>query len=158
MGKLTHLAGALFLAITAQSLQAQDVFDASPEVRVVRPHATASPTPRRNPDRPAANDQKAARISLAQGEVREVLRVSKFANPEWSFYLPPEATRVVQLVVERHALHVYYFLRARQRGNTVGGVVERSWLDREGFSPRSVSDEARIQWVIKGNPIFIEVK
>lgn len=156
MEKSTQIAWALFLAITAQSAQAQDVFDASPEVRVIRPAAPLSP--RQNPERPVAHSKNAARIVLARGEIQEVLRVSKFARPELSFYLPPEATRVVQLVVERHAMHVCYFLRARNRGTTVGGVVERNWLDRAGFFPRSVSDEARVQWAVKCNPLFIEVR
>jgi hypothetical protein len=152
------------MAVTAlcvlQQARAADVFDASPEVRVVReqrapskPAGVRRPEPR--PSQPAP--ENAARVVLKPGEVREILRSSKTASPELAFYLPPEATRVVQLVVEKRGFKRTYFLKALARGKTVGGAVERRWLDGGGFAPRSAADEARIQAAIKHNPLFIQV-
>lgn len=147
------------LITLGHSLRAQDVFDASPEVRVVR----RQPAPSRNSEsshsqRSGPRFERADHIKLLRGEMREVLRTSKMESPQPSFYLPPEATRFVQLVAEKHMLEVRYFLKARDRGKTVGGIVERRWLDSEGFAPKTASDEARIQQAIRANPVFIEVK
>ena len=97
-------------------------------------------------------------MNLKRGQILQVLRSSRSARPEMAFYLPPEATSVVQVVVEKRGNERNYFLKGLAHGNTVGGAVERAWLDDQGFRPRNLADEARIQAAVRRNPLFIEVR
>ena len=103
----------------------------------------------------------ARQIRLRVGEVQEVFhdtRTPGDGQVQLAFHLPPEAASLVQLVVETKGFTRTYFLRARRAGETVGGVVERRWLDASGYRARDLADEARIQGAIKAQPylIFIE--
>lgn len=102
--------------------------------------------------------KKGDHVKLRRGEVREVFRSSKKANPEMAFYLPPEGVHLVLLVIETNGSQVSYLLKGLKSGRTVGGAVERRWLDREGFQPRNIADEARIQEAVKRTPLHIEVE
>ena len=138
---------------------AADVFDAGAERRVVRertPAAAKSGSSSRKA--PSPDPKKGDYVKLKRGEIKEVFRASKGAKPEMAFYLPQEGVNIVQVVVETKGSQVSYFLKALKAGRTVGGAVERSWLDREGFQPRNTADEARIQAAVKRSPLHIEVE
>lgn len=102
----------------------------------------------------------ARQLNLRLGQVIEVFH-GNFAptdgQRELAFYLPEEARSVVQLVVESSGFKRTYFLRAIGLGQTVGGVVERRWLDASGNNPKSVADEARIQSAVRAAPYLISV-
>lgn len=102
----------------------------------------------------------ARQLNLRLGQVVEVFHGS-FApadgQRELAFYLPEEARSVVQLVVESSGFKRTYFLRAIGLGQTVGGVVERRWLDGSGNNPKSTADEARIQNAVRTAPCLIAV-
>jgi hypothetical protein len=99
-------------------------------------------------------------IQLRVGQVIEVFHGS-FApgdgQRELAFYLPAEARAVVQLVVETKGFRRTYFLKAIAPGDTVGGVVERRWLDSSGYDPEDTAAEARIQAAVKAAPYLISV-
>jgi len=101
----------------------------------------------------------AKQVRLRVGQVIEVFRGSNVPDGqrELAFYLPVEARSVVQLVVETRGLVKTYFLRAVGPGDTVGGVVERRWLNNEGFYPRDVAAEARVQDAVRAAPYLISV-
>lgn len=103
----------------------------------------------------------ARQIRLRVGEVLEVYRGSAMigdGQPQMAFYIPPEAQSIVQLVVEREGSRRTYFLRGLAPGESVGGVVEREWLNRDGTAPRDTADEARVQSAIRGEPFLILVE
>ena len=129
-----------------------DVFHAGPEVYHVQPKKPAPKKP--DNDRP----RKAPTAHLRRGEIVQVMSCSRSARPELAFYLPSEATSVVQLVVEKRGGEINYFIKGLSAGSTVGGAVERGWLDSSGFKPRNLADEARIQAAVKRNPLYIEVQ
>lgn len=98
-------------------------------------------------------------IRLKAGEIRKVFHHdNKKSDTEHAFYLPPEARSLVELVVEKGWGKRTYFLKGKARGETVGGVVERRWLDSRVRDPRSEPDEARIQAAIRKQPVFIVVE
>lgn len=102
----------------------------------------------------------AKRIALRLGQVVEVYHgnfVPGDGQRELSFYLPVEARGVVQLVVETKGFYRTYFLKAVGLGDTVGGVVERRWLDSSGYDPKDTASEARIQAAVKAAPFLISV-
>jgi hypothetical protein len=86
------------------------------------------------------------------------MSTSRWDRPELAFYLPPEATSIVQLVVEKKGSQRNFFVKGLKSGQTVGGAVDRGWLDSTGFKPRNMADEARIQSALKQNPLYIEVR
>ena len=102
----------------------------------------------------------ARQLNLRLGQITEVFHGS-FApadgQRELALYLPEEARSVVQLVVETNGFKRTYFLRAIGLGQTVGGVVERRWLDSSGNNPKSAADEARIQNAVRTAPYLISV-
>lgn len=103
----------------------------------------------------------AKRINLLVGQVVQVYHAVALpgdGKPQMAFFLPFEARSVVQLIVERNGIYVDYYIKALSIGNTVGGAVERSWLDRRGFDPLTEADMARVQEAIKSNPYLISVK
>jgi len=103
----------------------------------------------------------ARQIRLRVGEVLEVYRGSAMigdGQAQMAFYIPPEAQSIVQLVVEREGSRRTYFLRGLAPGESVGGVVEREWLNRDGTAPRDLADEARVQNAIRGQPFLILVE
>mgnify|MGYP000684063407 CR=1 FL=1 len=103
----------------------------------------------------------ARQIRLQVGEVLEVYRGSARigdGQPEMAFYLPQEATAIVRLIVEREGSRRTYFLRGIAPGESVGGVVEKEWLNRQGTGPRDAADEARVQNAIRGEPFLILVE
>jgi hypothetical protein len=103
----------------------------------------------------------ARQIRLRVGEVIEVYRGSAAigdGQPEMAFFLPPEATSIVQLVVERKGLNRTYFLRGVAAGESVGGVVERRWLSSDGTRPKDAAHQARVQNAIRGEPFLILVQ
>lgn len=109
----------------------------------------------------AAQYPNARQINLRVGEITQVYQgavKSADGGPQMSFYLPPEATSVVQLIVEKKGFTRAYFLKALARGQTVGGIVQRNWLDAEGFRAASVTDEARIQSAVKAQPFILIVE
>ena len=101
----------------------------------------------------------ARRVQLRVGQVVEVFRsnIIPGGEREMAFYLPVEARSVVQLVVETRGVNKAYFLKAVGVGETVGGVVERRWLNSAGFDPDNTADEARIQGAVRANPYLISV-
>jgi hypothetical protein len=132
-----------------------DTFNAGPEVYHVerkQPSSDKSKTPEREPSR------KGPKASLRRGEIVQVMSCSRSARPELAFYLPREATSVVQLVVEKRGSQMNYFLKGLASGSTVGGAVQRDWLDASGFKPRNLADEARVQAAVRRNPLYIEVQ
>jgi len=98
-------------------------------------------------------------IQLRTGEIVEVYRGSSApgGERELAFYLPIEARSVAQLVVESKGFSHTYFIRATAEGDTVGGVVERRWLDTAGYNPKDSPSEARIQAAVKASPYLISV-
>lgn len=108
---------------------------------------------------PGANMPNAKRIHLRMGQVVEVYRsnIIPGGEREMAFYLPVEARSVVQLLVESRGVNKTYFLKAIGLGETVGGVVERRWLNSGGFDSDNVGDEARIQQAIRSAPFLISV-
>jgi hypothetical protein len=103
----------------------------------------------------------AKRIDMLVGQVVQVYHAVALpgdGKPQMAFFLPCEARSVVQLVVERNGIYVDYYVKALAVGDTVGGVVERSWLDGRGFDPLSDADMARIQAAIKTTPYLISVR
>lgn len=103
----------------------------------------------------------AKRINLRVGQVMEVFRGSYSPTDgqrELAFYLPVEARSVVQLVVETRGLTKTYFIKAIGVGDTVGGVVERRWLNSAGYDPRDTAAEARIQDAVRAAPYLISVQ
>ena len=97
-------------------------------------------------------------VSLNVGEIKEIYRYDKKeGKPVKSFYLPPEATELVQLVVEKKGGVTTYFLKAHRSGKTVGGVVERDWLDEKGFTHKDITELARIQKAVKDAPYIITI-
>jgi hypothetical protein len=102
----------------------------------------------------------AKQVRLRVGQVIEVYRGSNAPGDgqrELAFYLPVEARSVVQLVVESRGFTKTYFLRALGPGDTVGGIVERRWLNSEGYDPRDLASEARIQDSVRAAPFMISV-
>ena len=102
----------------------------------------------------------ARHIRLRPGQILAVFR--GYAAPgddqrELAFYLPVEARSVVQLVVETNGFTKTYFLRAISPGDTVGGVVERRWLDGDGYNPRDAAAETRVRNAVRSAPFFISV-
>jgi hypothetical protein len=102
----------------------------------------------------------ARQIRLRPGQILAVFRGN--ATPgddqrELAFYLPVEARSVVQLVVETKGSTKTYFLRAISSGDTVGGVVERRWLDGDGYNPRDTAAETRVRNAVRSAPFFISV-
>jgi len=98
-------------------------------------------------------------VRLRPGEVIEVFKFQDAAGVDReAFYLPTEATRVVQLVFERQGRTDRYYLRGIRPGKTAGGIVARQWLDSKGFKPKSMADEARIQAALKASPVYIVVE
>lgn len=103
----------------------------------------------------------ARQVRLRYGQVTEVFRGSSALGDgqrELAFYLPVEARSVVQLVVESKGFTKTYFLRAIGAGDTVGGVVERRWLDSSGYNPLDTAAEARIQDAVRSAPFLISVQ
>ena len=103
----------------------------------------------------------ARQVRLRAGEVVEVFHGSWAPGDgqlEMAFYLPPEAASVAQLVVESKGFAKTYFVRGLAPGETVGGVVERRWLDFRGYRSKDLASEARIQAAVKQQPVlfFIE--
>jgi len=102
----------------------------------------------------------AKQIQLRLGEVIEVFHGTFAASGgqrELSFYLPVEARSVVQLVVEKKGFTRTYFLKAIGQGDTVGGIVQRRWLNSAGYDANDTADEARIQAAVKAAPYLITV-
>lgn len=102
----------------------------------------------------------ARQIRLRPGQILAVFRGNAAPGDdqrELAFYLPVEARSVVQLVVETKGFTKTYFLRAISSGDTVGGVVERRWLDSDGYNPRDTAAEARVRDVVRSTPFSISV-
>lgn len=103
----------------------------------------------------------AKQIRLRTGEVLEVFRGNwnpAGDTPELAFFLPPEATAIAQVVVETKGFTKTYFLKGLAPGESVGGTVERRWLDGSGFRAKDTAMEARIQAAIKAQPFLILVQ
>lgn len=98
-----------------------------------------------------------ARLSVGESKLIYTAKKRLF-KPAQAFYLPPEATSVVQLIVETKGRETNYFLKGRAPGVTVGGEVPRTWLDDSGYRPRNAADDARIQQQIKAAPLYIDVR
>lgn len=127
-----------------------DTFNAGPEVYHVKKKPSS--------DKPGTSSHKGPTARLRRGEIVQVMTSSRSVRPELAFYLPPEATSIVQLVVERRGSQMNFFLKGLSSGSTVGGAVQREWLDSSGYKPRSLPDEARIQAAVRRNPLYIEVQ
>lgn len=108
---------------------------------------------------PGTNIPNAKRINLRLGQVVEVYRsnIIPGGEREMAFYLPHEARSVVQVLVESRGVTKTYFLKAIGLGDTVGGVVERRWLNSGGFDADTLADEARIQQAVRNAPFLISV-
>jgi hypothetical protein len=143
-----HLATLAYLAATSF---AADTFEVKPKVKILPAPAQTSPA-----KQPASNHKNT--ILLKVGEIRPVFVTDSTQKPQLAFYLPPEGVPFVQLIVEKRGSQVTYFAKGMQRGRTLGGSVERAWLDRSGFSPASLPDEGRIQQALKSNPLFLTIE
>jgi hypothetical protein len=145
----------LFLCLPLAA-HAQERFDTQETVVVQKPKPKPKPQPTATP----TGNPNVTRVSMRVGEIRPVLesKGSIFSPGPEAFYLPPEALGIVQLVVERKGSTTSYFLRALKKGTTAGGVVQRSWLDKEGFKPKSITDEGRIQQALRNKPWYITVQ
>ncbi len=109
--------------------------------------------------KPSASSTSRKGLKLRVGEVVEVFVFrDKLGTPREAFFIPLEGTRVVQVVKERAGNTDRYYLKARGKGKTAGGIVLREWLDAKGFKPKSVGDEVRIQAALKANPVYITVE
>lgn len=111
----------------------------------------------------AATEQypNARLIRMRVGEIVQVYQGSAAigdGQDQMAFYLPPEAQSVAQLVIESRGFQRLYFLRGLAPGETVGGVVERDWLNSDHTRPKNAADEARIQNSIRGEPFLIFVE
>jgi hypothetical protein len=138
----------LTLAALCNDASAADTFDASPVVHVTR----------ERPSPASGNSTRSgAQARLRPGEIQAIYTAPRGSSPQMAFYLPQEGVRYIQLIIEKRGSEVTYFAKGLRRGRTVGGAVEREWLDSSGFSPRSITDEARIQQALKRNPFYIEV-
>jgi len=108
-----------------------------------------------SPSEPHTDARRTLKLEL--DETRVIYEAPNSDDPQWSFYLPPEANSVVQLIIEKHDGRRVFILKAIGRGRTVGGFVHRDWLDGSGFEPNSEQDESRIQHAVKNRPIYIIV-
>jgi len=113
-----------------------------------------------NPSSAFPSNPNAQYVKLRVGEIRPAIesKGSLFAAAPEAFYLPAEAIGVVQLIVEKKGATTTYFLKGLRKGKTVGGVVQRAWLDKSGFKPKTITDEGRIQQALKANPFYITVE
>lgn len=106
----------------------------------------------------ASTPAGARQVRLRPGQILEVFRSNPGDDPrELAFYLPIEARTVVQLVVTTKGDTKTYFLRAIRTGETVGSVVERRWLDDDGYNPRDVDAGSRVRAAVRSTPCFITV-
>jgi hypothetical protein len=134
-----------------------DTFHAGPEVYHIGPHQSSAEKQTYKTTGHESH-RKGPTVRLSRGEIVQVMTCSRSARPQLAFYLPPEATSIVQLVVEKRGSEVNYFVKGLSSGHTVGGAVQRDWLDFGGFKPRNMADEARTQEALKHNPLYIEVR
>jgi hypothetical protein len=148
----TDLSAAICAAVcfTATATGA-DTFDVKPKIKIVRPPAQTAAS------KPSASNSSNT-ITLKVGEIRPVFVTNSYLRPQLAFYLPPEGVPFVQLIVEKRGSQVTYFAKGMRKGRTVGGSVERDWLDFAGFSPASLPAESRIQQALKINPLFLTVE
>lgn len=133
---------------------AQDVFDARPKVTIER---ESTKTTTSSSSSGSSIPSKAQRVRVNVGGIVEVWSAKTGAD-EPAFYLPPEGTRIAQMVIERKGGRVTYFVKGYRSGTTVGGLVARGLLDKEGFRPNNAADEARVQAMVRRNPVYIEVR
>lgn len=102
---------------------------------------------------------KGHHVSMRPGELIEVFEFHDQAGvARTSFYLPSEATSVVQLVKERQGRVDRYYLRGIRKGKTAGGIIPSAWLASDGFHPKTAADEIQIQAAMKSTPVFITVE
>lgn len=139
------------LACFAATSFAADTFELKPKVKILPAPSLDKPA-----NQPASAPQNTIRLKV--GEIRPVFVTDSSQKPPLAFYLPPEGVPFVQLTVEKRGSQVTYFAKGMQKGRTLGGSVERAWLDRSGFSPASIPDEGRIQQALKSNPLFLTVE
>ena len=134
-----------------------DTFHAGPEVyHIGTPHGSSDKATYHTGDKESHHRGPTARLS--RGEIIQVMSCPRNARPQLAFYLPPEATSIVQLVTEKRSSEINYFIKGLSSGRTVGGAVQRDWLDWGGYKPRNAADESRIQAALKHNPLYIEVR
>jgi hypothetical protein len=136
----------VLLLTTALSVQAQDRFNATEEVR---PPAASSPLP-----------PNARVVQMRIGEIVEITSIKTAligTKDETAFYIPPEGNAIIQVVVEKKFRRRTYFAKALAAGETVGGIVERKWLDADGYRVKNPADEGRVQASIKNAPILFFV-
>ena len=133
----------LLSPLAVPTLQAQDQFQGD-EVVVEKVYPKLEGNSRRT-------------LKLQLDETRIIYEAPVSAKPNWYFYLPPEATSVVQLIIQKRDDKRVFLLKAIGRGKTVGGFALREWLDDSGFQPNSPLDEAHIQQSVKSKPVFIIV-
>jgi len=149
---------AIFALLVPAALRAQDTFDARPQHVIVEKTKPAPSAGSSSSAPTRSSEPKGDSIHLRRGEVREVFRSPRGGDSELAFYLPPEGVGIVQLTIEAKGSEVGYFLKGVHPGHTVGGAVDRRWLDHGGFSPRNPADEARIQAAVKKHPLHIFVE
>src|ERR1035441_3952119 len=133
----------LLSPLVVPTLQAQEVFQGD-EVVVEKVYP-----------KPEGNSRRTLKLQL--DETRIIYEAPVSAKPNWYFYLPPEATSVVQLIIQKRDDKRGFLLKAIGRGKTVGGFALREWLNDSGFQPNSPLDEAHIQQSVKSKPVFIIV-
>lgn len=116
------------------------------------------------PVAPGKDKGKAGRSStsgshavLALGEAREVFNSA--SAPDMAFYIPETSPTIVQVVVEKKFMKkAVYFVKGIRPGTVTGGIVPRACLDKAGFRPNNIADEARVQAALKASPITITVR
>lgn len=100
---------------------------------------------------------RSSSATLAVGDVIEAYRSQ--GSPETALYLPATRPSVAQVVIEKKFLGApVYFLKGISRGTVRGAIVQRSWLDKSGFAPKSDADLARIQQALRTSPFVVTVK
>lgn len=136
---------ALSSAPLASVASAQDRFGGTETVRPEAPLPTVPPGGRL--------------VRLRVGDITQVhvTETQLFGDSrETAFYVPFEGRGLVTVVVEKKPGRRTYFIKAIAAGETVGGVVPRNTLDREGFTPKNEAEHARIQAALKAAPfIFV---
>ncbi len=155
--KITAFFGTVLLALCAAGAKDRDRFEYDPTPK--KPPA-ATP-PKRGGGSSGGGSSTApggSVVTLALGEAREAYNAAG-SEPEMAFYLPETNPTVAQVVIERKFLRsAVYFVKGIRPGTVTGGIVPRSCLDKAGFRPKNIAEEARIQAAIKAQPITIRVR
>lgn len=100
-------------------------------------------------------------LRLRVGEILEVFSTPTTllsSKDERAFYVPAEGNAVLQVVIEKTSGRKTYFVKGLAAGETIGGVVYRDSLDKDGYRPKNEAEHARIQKAVKDAPYIIVIE